>query len=113
MEPSLHELWEGAARSPFVPTIGKDGQFWVGMLLLILGTLLAGFFGLSKLQTSCTSLKYLLTDTRSITCKYSTHRTPSFPGDWVGAVGSERLKWHADDISFGAVYMICAVGVYV
>jgi hypothetical protein len=48
MESSLHEVWEGAAGNPFVPTIGKDSQFWVGILLLILGTLLTGFFGLSE-----------------------------------------------------------------
>lgn len=47
MESSLHEVWEGAVGSPFLPVIGKDSQFWVGILLLIAGTLLTGYFGLS------------------------------------------------------------------
>jgi hypothetical protein len=48
MESSLQEVWEAAAANPFVPTIGKDSQFFVGISLLIIGTLLAGFFGLSE-----------------------------------------------------------------
>jgi hypothetical protein len=47
MEPSLLEVWESAAGNPFVPVIGKDSQFVVGLSLLILGTLLTAFFGLS------------------------------------------------------------------
>lgn len=50
MESSLHEVWESAAGNPFVPVIGKDSQFTVGLSLLVVGTLLAGFFGLSELQ---------------------------------------------------------------
>ena len=50
MESSLHEVWESAAGNPFVPVVGKDSQFTVGLSLLVVGTLLAGFFGLSELQ---------------------------------------------------------------
>jgi len=47
MESPLQEVWEAAAGNPFVPTIGKDIQFYVGISLLTIGALLAGFFGLS------------------------------------------------------------------
>lgn len=49
MESSLHQVWERAASNPFVPSIGKDSQFFVGITLLILGILLSGFFGMSEL----------------------------------------------------------------
>lgn len=47
MESSLHQVWESAVGNPFVPTIGKDSQFTVGISLLVAGILLSGFFGLS------------------------------------------------------------------
>jgi hypothetical protein len=47
MESSLHKVWESAAGNPFVPTVGKDSQFFVGFSLLIIGVLLSGLFGLS------------------------------------------------------------------
>ena len=49
MDSSLHSVWESASRDPFVPTIGKDSQFFVGFTLLTLGLLLTGYFGLSKI----------------------------------------------------------------
>jgi len=48
MDSSLHEVWQAASGSPFVPTIGKDSQFLVGFTLLVLGLLLTGTFTLSK-----------------------------------------------------------------
>jgi hypothetical protein len=47
MESSLHQVWESAVGNPFVPLIGKDSQFSVGISLLIAGILLSGLFGLS------------------------------------------------------------------
>jgi hypothetical protein len=47
MESSLHQVWESAVGNPFVPLIGKDSQFSVGIGLLIAGILLSGLFGLS------------------------------------------------------------------
>jgi hypothetical protein len=47
MESSLHEVWESAVGNPFVPTIGKNSQFFVGISLLVIGVLLSGLFGLS------------------------------------------------------------------
>lgn len=52
MESSLHQVWESAVGNPFVPTIGKDSQFFVGFTLLSLGLLLSGFFGMSMLSSS-------------------------------------------------------------
>jgi len=49
MESSLHQVWESAVGNPFQPTIGKGSQFFVGITLLVVGILLSGFFGLSKL----------------------------------------------------------------
>ena len=37
---SLNEVWEGAAGSPFYPTVSKDWQFFVASSLLFAGELL-------------------------------------------------------------------------
>ena len=47
MDSSLHELWQTASGSPFVPTVGKDNQLFVGFSLLLLGFGLTGSFLLS------------------------------------------------------------------
>lgn len=36
---SLNEIWEGAAGSPFYPTVSKDWQFFVASSLLLAGEL--------------------------------------------------------------------------
>ncbi|KAH6651155.1 hypothetical protein F5144DRAFT_558599 [Chaetomium tenue] len=48
MDSSLHEVWQAAAGSPFVPTVGKDNQFLVGFVLLLLGLGLGGAFTLNR-----------------------------------------------------------------
>ncbi|KAI9172241.1 cell cycle checkpoint [Paramyrothecium foliicola] len=48
MDSSLHEVWQAAAGSPFFPAIGKDSQFFVGFVLLILGLLITGVFALNR-----------------------------------------------------------------
>jgi cell cycle checkpoint protein len=48
MDSSLHEVWQAAAGSPFLPTIGKESQFTVGFLLLLIGVALTGYFALSR-----------------------------------------------------------------
>jgi hypothetical protein len=50
MDSSLHQVWESAIGNPFEPTIGKNSQFSVGLLLLIAGVLLSGLFGLSMVS---------------------------------------------------------------
>jgi hypothetical protein len=47
MDSSLHEVWQAAAGSPFVPTVGKGSQFLVAFVLLVLGFSLGGAFALS------------------------------------------------------------------
>ncbi|KAI1490455.1 hypothetical protein F5X96DRAFT_635969 [Biscogniauxia mediterranea] len=47
MDPSLHEIWQTAPGSPFLPTVGKGSQFFVGFVLLLLGLSLTGAFALS------------------------------------------------------------------
>ena len=49
MDSSLLEVWQTASGGPFLPTIGKDSQFIVGFVLLLLGISLTGGFALSML----------------------------------------------------------------
>src|SRR4051794_15287962 len=46
MDSSLHEVWQAAAGSPFVPTVGKDSQFLIAFVLLVFGFFLGGAFTL-------------------------------------------------------------------
>ncbi|KFH44874.1 hypothetical protein ACRE_043730 [Hapsidospora chrysogenum ATCC 11550] len=48
MDSSLHEVWQAAAGSPFLPTIGKGSQFLVGFVLLLVGLLITGVFALNR-----------------------------------------------------------------
>jgi len=48
MDSSLHEVWQAASGSPFLPTVGKGSQFFVGFLLLLIGLALGGLFTLSR-----------------------------------------------------------------
>lgn len=48
MDSSLHEVWQAAAGSPFLPTVGKGTQFTVGFTLVLLGISLTGVFALSE-----------------------------------------------------------------
>jgi UPF0716 family protein affecting phage T7 exclusion len=48
MDSSLHEVWQAAAGSPFLPAIGKGSQFLVAFILLLLGALFTAFFALSE-----------------------------------------------------------------
>lgn len=47
MDSSLHEVWQAASGSPFLPTVGKGSQFLVGFVLLVIGIALSGLFALS------------------------------------------------------------------
>jgi hypothetical protein len=46
---SLHEVWQAAASSPFEPSVGEDSQLYVGFILLLIGLVFTGLFGLSML----------------------------------------------------------------
>lgn len=48
MDSSLHEIWQTAPGSPFLPTVGKGSQFLVGFVLLLFGLTLTGAFALSE-----------------------------------------------------------------
>ncbi|KAI1459522.1 hypothetical protein F4805DRAFT_455687 [Annulohypoxylon moriforme] len=48
MDSSLHEIWQTAPGSPFLPTVGKGSQFLVGFILLLLGLSLTGAFALNR-----------------------------------------------------------------
>lgn len=45
---SLYEIWEAAASSPFNPSVSKDNQLNIGFILLIIGVLFTGLFGLNR-----------------------------------------------------------------
>ncbi|KAI5246975.1 hypothetical protein E4T47_02435 [Aureobasidium subglaciale] len=81
----LNDLWEAAAGQPYEPTIGKDSQFTVGITLLFTDPSLKNLplIGLPA----------------SLAAGY--------------APPSSQVVALANRASFGAVYMICAVGVYV
>lgn len=48
MDSSLHEIWQTASGSPFLPTVGKGSQFLVAFVLLLLGLSLTGAFALNR-----------------------------------------------------------------
>lgn len=48
MDSSLHEVWQAASGSPFLPTVGKGSQFFLGFLLLVIGLALSGLFALNR-----------------------------------------------------------------
>ncbi|KAL1878609.1 hypothetical protein VTK73DRAFT_7690 [Phialemonium thermophilum] len=48
MDSSLHEVWQAASGSPFLPTIGKHSQFLVGFSLVLIGIILTGLFTLNR-----------------------------------------------------------------
>ncbi|KAI1091625.1 hypothetical protein F5B19DRAFT_255120 [Rostrohypoxylon terebratum] len=48
MDSSLHEIWQTAPGSPFLPTVGKGSQFLVAFILLLLGLSLTGAFALNR-----------------------------------------------------------------
>lgn len=98
MAQSLQSVWQAAAADPFVPTIGKDSQFSLGFSLLTIGILLSGYFGLS--EHSQRDSHVCCAELNSFTDR-SLLNVPL-----VGIPASLA-------IGFGAVYMICAVGVYV
>lgn len=59
MDSSLHEVWQAAAGSPFLPTVGKGSQFFVASVLLSLALAATGVFALSK-RSIATQLLQLL-----------------------------------------------------
>ncbi|KAK3986719.1 hypothetical protein QBC44DRAFT_372895 [Cladorrhinum sp. PSN332] len=48
MDSSLLELWQASSGTPFIPTIGKDNQFLVASILLLLALSLSGAFALNR-----------------------------------------------------------------
>ncbi|KJZ76163.1 hypothetical protein HIM_04619 [Hirsutella minnesotensis 3608] len=48
MDSSLHEVWQAAAGSPFLPTVGKGTQFLVAFVLLLSGLAATGVFALNR-----------------------------------------------------------------
>lgn len=78
MDSSLHEVWQAAAGSPFLPTIGKGSQFLIGFVLLLVGLTLTGGFALSMSLPE--ALPWLAVLTRQTgpwsTSRFSVYRLP-------------------------------------
>ncbi|KAL3958468.1 hypothetical protein ACCO45_006630 [Purpureocillium lilacinum] len=56
MDSSLQEVWQAAAGSPFLPTVGKGSQFLVGFVLLANGLVGTGVFALNRSLANLTIL---------------------------------------------------------
>ncbi|KAH7086292.1 hypothetical protein FB567DRAFT_67116 [Paraphoma chrysanthemicola] len=95
MSSPLLDVWEAASGSPYYPAVGKNTQFTVGFVLLFLSLILGAVFGLS------TRLFSTRLNSRSRQTDRSFTNLPL-----LGVPASIAF-------GFGAVYMICAVGVYV
>lgn len=109
----LQELWEASAGQPFQPAIGKGTQFTVGSALLLLAFILSGLFGLSMRP-----LTHTYTYSADMPLDNTLKNVPLLGIPASLAFGYAHLllssKRNANSCtSFGAVYMICAVGVYV
>ncbi|KAJ5183551.1 hypothetical protein N7492_001167 [Penicillium capsulatum] len=87
---SLNEVWEAASKTPFTPLVPKESQFSVGFNLLLCGKV--------SLLRSLSPWVFL---------------PPYFSGEscWPGLGILGILIFGG--LSFGAVFMICAAGVYV
>ncbi|KAI4658581.1 uncharacterized protein J4E79_006987 [Alternaria viburni] len=96
MSSPLVDVWEAAASSPFSPAFGKNTQFTVGFVLLAISLILTTIFGLSTRHSHAP----LANPTHA-------HTYRSFTNLPVLGVPASLA------FGFGAVYMICAVGVYV
>lgn len=117
MDSSLHEVWQAAASSPFYPSVNKGSQFWVGFLLVLLGIGFTGVFALSMCPPM-TSFGVPLVANQLFNRSIARQR----PRNWYSCVpcdcvcSSTRYIYpniSTDFLSFGVVYMFCAVGVYV
>lgn len=129
---SLLEVWNSAASSPFQPTIGKNNQLLVGSVLLFGGLwfdLLSNDYGTDLVKPFfwlvishwvrfccwfCPRSKILTSASRSISCERCPCWCPCISCSWV--CRNPRILFSVRVLiflSFGAVYTICAVGVYV
>ncbi|KAL8683388.1 MAG: hypothetical protein Q9186_000650 [Xanthomendoza sp. 1 TL-2023] len=94
---SLNDLWEEAAGNPYYAAVSKERQFLVASTLLLTAFVLTGFFGLSK----------------SMDLRQSGYHPVSSPSQDRSFKNLPLLGVPASlAFAFGAVYMICAVGVY-
>ncbi|KAK6387270.1 checkpoint clamp complex protein Rad1 [Exophiala oligosperma] len=57
---SLHEVWQAAASSPFQPSVGKDSQLPLGLLLLLIAQQMASPPLFTAVSTSARQLHLLL-----------------------------------------------------
>lgn len=119
MDSSLVQAWETAAGNPFLPTVGKQTQFLVASIFLILGFTIAGTFTLSKAIPPLLCAPSLLINTtdRSLvnlplfaipSSLAIAYVCPIFLPDRPSLAVCTKRK-----CSYGTVYMFCAVGVYI
>ncbi|KAH8129897.1 hypothetical protein ACSS6W_004746 [Trichoderma asperelloides] len=56
MDSSLHQVWQAAAGSPFLPAVGKESQFIIAFVLLTLSLAITGVFALNRSLVSVIAL---------------------------------------------------------
>lgn len=56
MDSSLHQVWQAAAGSPFLPAVGKESQFTIAFVLLTLSLAITGVFALNRSLVSVIAL---------------------------------------------------------
>lgn len=118
MDSSLHEVWQAASGHPFLPTVGKHSQFLVGFILLFVGLTLGGYFTLSKsiafaLPRERLQANILLQTVLSSTSPFSESRRHWHLRTSLTPLPAPGRFVLTPVLSFGVVYMFCAVGVYV
>jgi hypothetical protein len=130
MSSPLLDVWEAAASSPFSPAVGKNTQFTVGFVLLAIcmsgalvlsgpllttraALILTTIFGLSTRYLHISLANLYSCAPRPILCQPSRPWCSRFISIWVRGLGNLYKTRPLTPNSFGAVYMICAVGVYV
>lgn len=131
MSSPLVDVWEAAASQPFSPTVGKNTQFTVGFVLLatcMSRELLACLSGrmltmrsprldhhLRPEYAACSLAlrRSMLTTRRPLARQPARSWGSGFISIRVRGLAHARPPSRLIANSFGAVYMICAVGVYV
>ncbi|KAL4955627.1 hypothetical protein BDW69DRAFT_113603 [Aspergillus filifer] len=93
---SLNQVWEAASASPYTPLIAKDSQFTVGFALLFLGEVPKPIVGPSSANLLAA---FIFTTLFGLNRSFASIVSLGVPASLA--------------FGFGAVYMICAVGVYV
>ena len=100
MDSSVLDVWQAASGSPFLPTIAKGSQFFVGFSLVTLGFLLTGLFALSMFTALPIRLQFADKFTsRPDLCEHPGYRIACFNSIRVRTIPSFRRDSLSNDIT--------------